>query len=59
MRNSPFWWILILLMILLDFYVFQAVKVIASPVNSKFKIAIYSLYWTISVAAIIVLLILP
>ena len=59
MRNSPFWWILILLMVLLDIYVFQAVKVISHPLSSKFKVVIYSVYWTMSVAAIVVLLILP
>ena len=59
MRNSPFWWILILLMVLLDIYVFQAVKVISHPLSSKLKMIIYSVYWTMSIAAIVVLLILP
>src|SRR4030095_3287723 len=59
MRNSPFWWILILLMVMLDIYVFQAVKLISHPVSSKFKMIIYTAYWSISIAAIIVLLILP
>src|SRR4030095_5947225 len=59
MRNSPFWWILILLMVLLDIYVFQAVKVISHPVSSKFKMIIHSAYWTMSIGAIVVLLILP
>ena len=59
MRNSPFWWILILLMVLLDIYVFQAVKVISHPLSSKLKMIIYSVYWTTSIAAIVVLLILP
>ncbi|MEP7375784.1 MAG: metallophosphoesterase [Chitinophagaceae bacterium] len=59
MRNSPFWWILIVLMILLDIYVFQAVKVIANPASSRLKTFIYGGYWLISVSAIVVLLILP
>jgi len=59
MRNSPFWWILIALMVLLDFYVFQAVKVIAAPAGSKVKTVIYVGYWAVSVSAIVVLLILP
>ena len=59
MRNSPFWWILILLMVLLDIYVFQAVKLISHPLSSKFKMIIYTVYWTMSIAAIVVLLILP
>ncbi len=59
MRNSPFWWILIISMVLLDIYVFQAVKVIASPAGPRSKIVIYTAYWIISAAAIIVLLVLP
>ena len=59
MRNSPFWWIFILLMVLLDIYVFQAVKVIASPAGGRLKIVVYIGYWAVSVSAIVVLLILP
>ncbi|WP_276501489.1 metallophosphoesterase [Terrimonas pollutisoli] len=59
MRNSPVWWILIMLMVLLDFYVFQAIKVIASPASGRIRTFIYSGYWVISVSAIVVLLILP
>jgi hypothetical protein len=59
MRNSPFWWILIGLMVLLDIYVFQAVKVIAHPAATRTKTIIFAVYWTLSVAAIITLIILP
>jgi predicted MPP superfamily phosphohydrolase len=59
MRNSPFWWILIVLMVLLDLYVFQAVKIIAHPASGRTKTIIYAAYWILSIAAIIVLLILP
>jgi len=59
MRNSPFWWILILLMVLLDIYVFQAVKLISHPLSSKYKMILYTVYWSMSIAAIVVLLILP
>jgi predicted MPP superfamily phosphohydrolase len=59
MRNSPFWWILILLMVLLDIYVFQAVKLIASPSGSRFRTILFGAYWVISVTALVVLLILP
>ena len=59
MRNSPFWWILIGIMILLDIYVFQVVKVIAHPAANKTKTIIFTTYWTLSVIAILILLILP
>jgi len=47
------------MMVLLDIYVFQAVKVIANPASGRAKTFIYGGYWLVSVAAIIVLLILP
>jgi predicted MPP superfamily phosphohydrolase len=59
MRNSPFWWILIGFMVLLDFYVFQALKVIVHPASPKTRTIIFSSYWALSVIAILALLILP
>jgi predicted MPP superfamily phosphohydrolase len=59
MRNTPFWWILIGFMILLDIYFFQALKVISHSASSRNKTIIYTGYWAISIIAIIILLILP
>ena len=59
MRNSPFWWILIGFMVLLDFYVFQAVRVIAHPASAKMRSVIFYSYWILSVLAIVTLIILP
>jgi predicted MPP superfamily phosphohydrolase len=59
MRNTPFWWILIGLMIILDFYVFQAVKVMAHSASPKARSIIFIAYWSLSIIAIVVLIILP
>jgi len=59
MRNSPFWWVFIGLMALLDLYVFQAVKVVAHSSTGKTKTIIFAIYWTLSIIAILVLLVLP
>ncbi|HEY0679114.1 MAG TPA: metallophosphoesterase [Chitinophagaceae bacterium] len=59
MRNSAFWWIIVTLMILLDFYVFQAVKVVSQGASQKIRIGIYTGYWAISVAAVILLILIP
>lgn len=59
MRNSPFWWILIGLMVLIDIYVFQVVKNLSHATAPKARLIIYSVYWIVSVAAVIVLIILP
>jgi predicted MPP superfamily phosphohydrolase len=59
MRNSPFWWILIGFMVLLDIYFFQAIKLVSGSASPRTKTIIYTSYWIISIAAIIVLLLLP
>lgn len=59
MRNTPFWWILIGVMVAVDIYVFQVVKFLSQSAGSKTRILIYTSYWMISVGAIVVLLLLP
>ena len=59
MRNSPFWWILIGCMILLDIYFFLAIKVVSQSAGTRTKTILYACYWAISAGAIIMLLVLP
>lgn len=59
MRSSPFWLILLGIMILLDFYVFQAIKLVSHSAGPKTRMAIYIAYWVVSVAALILLMVLP
>jgi uncharacterized protein len=59
MRNRSGWWIVIVIMLLLDFYVFQVVKALASGSTEKVKIAIYSIYWIVSALAITMMILLP
>ncbi len=59
MRNSPFWWILICFMLALDFYVFQAVKLLTQSAGSKTKLIIHISYWSVSALSITILIILP
>ena len=59
MRNSPFWWVLIAFMLLLDLYVFQAVRVLTQSAGPKVKLFVHIGYWTLSALAIITLIILP
>ena len=46
-------------MVLLDLYVFQAVKFVSQGASPKFKMVIYSAYWTISVASVILMVLIP
>src|SRR6476661_7842711 len=59
MRNRSSWWIIVVIMLLLDLYVFQVVKTLASGASEKTKLVIYAVYWTLSVSAIAFLLLLP
>lgn len=59
MRNSPFWWILISFMVLLDIYFFQALKTVSHSASGRTRTIIYSGYWILSVLAIVILLLLP
>lgn len=59
MRNRSSWWIIMVIMLLLDLYVFQVVRSLASGASEKTRIVIYTIYWMVSVAAIAFLLLLP
>lgn len=59
MRNSPFWWVFIAFMVLLDFYVFQVIKHITQSSGGKARLIIFIAYWFISISAVVVLIVLP
>ncbi len=59
MRNSPFWLILIGVMIVLDFYVFQAVKFVSHSAGPKTRTIIFITYWVLSISAVLLLFLLP
>lgn len=59
MRNSGFWWVIIGVMILLDIYVYQAIKVVLPDNSPKTRLFIIALYWIISVAIIATMIAMP
>jgi predicted MPP superfamily phosphohydrolase len=59
MRNRSSWWIIIVIMLLLDLYVFQVIKSLASGASERTRVILYSIYWVVSVSAIAFLLLLP
>src|ERR1700730_1902713 len=59
MRNFGYVWVVIIIMLLLDFYVFEAVKLVSQGASSKQKMFIYGGYWAISLAAVIFLATIP
>jgi predicted MPP superfamily phosphohydrolase len=59
MRNSPAWLLMAGFMILLDFYVFQVVRMVSQSAGPKTRSVIFIAYWAISILALVVLFILP
>lgn len=59
MRSRSGIWIFIVIIILLDIYVFQAVKAVSSGASPKWRMLVYSLYWVLSAGALLVLILLP
>jgi hypothetical protein len=57
MRSPTFILIFTAIMVLLDTYVFQAIKVVSNAASPKTKTIIYFIYWSISILAIIAFLI--
>ncbi|WEK38181.1 MAG: metallophosphoesterase [Candidatus Pseudobacter hemicellulosilyticus] len=59
MRNSGFWWVIVGLMILLDLYVFQAVKMIVPLSSPKLRLTLIIGYWLVSLTALAFLILMP
>ena len=59
MKNSSTWFILAAIMILLDFYVFQAIKTVSQNSSDRTKNIIVYTYWSISAATLIFMLLFP
>lgn len=49
-------WIILIILLVLDFYVFQALKVVTSP---KWRPLVFGIYWTLSISTILMLAAMP
>lgn len=59
MRNSNSWWLIVIVMLLLDWYVFQAVKTTTQNSSEKTKMIVHSLYWTIGIGGLLLISLFP
>lgn len=59
MRSSKFLWIILAIMLLMDLYVFQALKTVVQSYSTRARYIVFGIYWAISIAAIVLLLVLP
>ncbi len=53
------WWIVVIIVILIDLYVFYGVKFLSQNNSDRIKIATYSVYWVISLASMLFILLFP
>lgn len=59
MRNSGTLWVVAGIMLLLDWYVFQAVKTVTQPLGEKWRMLIHGAFWVISALTIVSILCFP
>ncbi len=59
MRRWKFVWIVVIVAILLDLYVFQAVKSLTQGASPRWRTIIYGCYWGATVLALLILLMIP
>ncbi|MEP6467301.1 MAG: metallophosphoesterase [Parafilimonas sp.] len=59
MRNWNGWWIIILILLAVDFYVFTAVKFLSHNNSDKTRAIIFSLYWLVSIFAVVFVIVFP
>lgn len=59
MRNASTWWIIALIMVLLDFYVFQALRTVTQNASEKARMIVYISFWVVSVLTLAALLLFP
>lgn len=59
MRNASTWWIIALIMLILDLYVYQALKTVTQHSGEKTRVAVHVTYWLISGLTLVALLAFP
>lgn len=59
MRNAPFWWIFLALLLILDWYVFQAIRTITAGLPVRSRLVWHVIYWSITVLSVSLIILLP
>ena len=59
MRNATAWWIIALVMFLLDLYVYQALRLVSQNATEKARMVIHIAYWVISALTLATILSFP
>lgn len=59
MRNPTFWWILALIMLLLDWYVFQSLKTVTQNQSERARFWVLTVHWVLAGLAMLMVLVFP
>jgi hypothetical protein len=59
MRNTSFLWVVVGIMLLLDIYVFQALKVVLPATSPRLRLTIIVIYWALAVLMLATLIAFP
>src|SRR5580658_11134474 len=59
MRSWRYVWVVPILMLVLDLYVFQAIKTVSQAASPRMRSTIHTGYWAVSILAILLLCFLP
>ena len=59
MRNPTFLWIIVGIMLILEIYVFQAVKMVLPASQPRLRLSIFVIYWMVSILMLGTLLAFP
>jgi predicted MPP superfamily phosphohydrolase len=59
MRNSGFAWIILAIIVVIDIYVFQALKTVTQSSANRTRIILFSIYWFLSACTFFFILLMP
>jgi predicted MPP superfamily phosphohydrolase len=59
MRNSGFAWIILAIIVIIDIYVFQALKTVTQNSANRTRIILFSIYWFLSACTFLFILLMP
>jgi len=59
MRNAPFWWIFLAILLILDWYVFQAIRTVTAGLPVRGRLIWHAVYWSITAMSILLVILLP
>jgi len=59
MRNSKAWWFIIGILVIIDIYIFSVLRSVTHHTSDRSRLIIYSAYWVISGASLLIILLFP